>query len=487
MRTFGRKIAAGFAVAFALLLLVGIVGSGSVRMLAQTSRRVASTHQVLENVTKVLSQLRDAETGQRGFIITGDDTFLDSYRTGSGSVAQLVAELKTQTADNPAQQKRIADIQPLVSAKLEELARSIEMRRTSGFEPALTLVASGAGKRHMDDLRRVLAEMDAEERGLLAQRAASVAEAERAATRFIRFGTAVALAFVCVVAWLLARALKTQIATAVSQVQSSSAELQAAATQQATGSTQQATAMTEISTTINELLVTTQQISESAGRVAQFARQTAAAAQSGHTTVEGAFHSISGIRREIDRVVGAMVELGQKSQRIGAVLDIVSELAEQTNILAINATIEAAGAGEAGRRFSVVADEIRTLANRVARSTKEVAGLIDDVRAAVNTTVMATEAGSKSVDAGLRHFSDVTVSFKHITELVATTSEASREIELSTKQQMSAVEQVNVAIRAVSQTSRDTEASSTQTRQTASQLAGLSMNLLRLVQPQVSV
>ena len=99
-------------------------------------------------------------------------------------------------------------------------------------------------------------------------------------------------------------------------------------------------------------------------------------------------------------------------------LDIVSELAEQTNILAINATIEAAGAGEAGKRFAVVAEEIRKLADRVGGSTKEVRTLIDDVRSAVNTTVMATETGSKAVDAGSRQFGDVASAFKQIAGLV---------------------------------------------------------------------
>src|SRR5216684_6246017 len=110
-----------------------------------------------------------------------------------------------------------------------------------------------------------------------------------------------------------------------------------------------------------------------------------------------------------------MPELGKKSQEVGAVLDIVSELAEQTNILAINATIEAAGASEAGKRFAVVADEIRKLADRVAGSTKEIRGLIEDVRSSVNTTVMTTEGGSKSVDAGAKQFTEVASAFKQIT------------------------------------------------------------------------
>ncbi len=177
-----------------------------------------------------------------------------------------------------------------------------------------------------------------------------------------------------------------------------------------------------------------------------------------------------------------MLTLGKKSQEIGSVLDIVSELAEQTNILSINATIEAAGAGEAGKRFAVVADEIRKLADRVAESAKEIRVLIDDVRSSVNTTVMATETGSKAVDSGSQQFGDVAAAFKQIARLVATTTEAAREIELSTKQQSTAVEQVNLAIANVSQATKESEASTGQTLQTVSQLASLSKDLLRLVQ-----
>ena len=218
--------------------------------------------------------------------------------------------------------------------------------------------------------------------------------------------------------------------------------------------------------------------------MAGIAGQTTDAARSGEGTVLIANDSIASIRQQVDLVVNHTLELGRKSQQIGAVLDIVAELAEQTNILAINATIEAAGAGESGKRFSVVADEIRKLADRVAGSTKEIRTLIDDVRGAVNTTVMATETGSKAVDAGSKQFGDVASAFKLIAGLVVTTTQAAREIELSTKQQTTAVEQVNLAIANTAQATKETEVSLGQTLQTASELAGLSKDLLRLVQPQ---
>lgn len=487
MWTFGKKIAAGFAVAFALLVIIGVAAYRSIDSLTKTSYLVAHTHTVLEKINGILGEMTDGETGQRGFVITGSDAFLEPYQTGTAAVGQLVKDLRELTIDNPNQQRRISEAEPLIAAKLAELKSVIDLRRSGGFDPAMKRVLSGDGKKFMDDLRRVLGQMEGEERALLEQRADDVQVSARAATMTIVAVTVLALAFVSGVGWLLTRTLSQQIGTAVGQVQSSSAELQAAATQQATGSKEQATAMSEISTTISELLATSRQITESAQRVAQIAARTAAAARAGDETVETAHESIAGIRRQVDLIVNHMLELGKKSQQIGAVLEIVSELAEQTNILAINATIEAAGAGEAGKRFAVVAEEIRKLADRVAGSAKEVRGLIDDVRSAVNTTIMVTETGSKTVDAGSKQFGHVAVSFKQIAELVATTTEAAREIELSTKQQMTAVEQVKVAIGNVAQASKETEASSGQTQQTASQLALLSKGLLRLVQPQMGI
>jgi methyl-accepting chemotaxis protein len=271
------------------------------------------------------------------------------------------------------------------------------------------------------------------------------------------------------------------VGAAVGHIQSSSAQLEAAAAQQANGGRDQASAMSEITTTISELLITSRQIAESAQRVSKIAEDTAAAAENGDATINQTRQSIAAIRTQVDQIVQHMLALGEKSQQIGGVVDLVSELAEQTNILAINATIEASGAGEWGRRFAVVAEEIRKLADRTAGSAKEIRALIDDVRGAVNTTVMATEIGAKSVDAGARQFDDATSSFRRIAQLVATTNDATREIELSTKQQTTAVEQVNVAASDTARVTRETEASAVQTRQTASHLSNLSSDLLDLV------
>lgn len=481
--TFARKLGAGYGLAGLVLLVISVVSYRTTVNLVENDRLVGHTYLVRAEFARLIAALTDAETGQRGYLLTGEDAYLAPYRAALDEIKDLLDDVRRLTADNPSQQRRVAAMEPLVASKLAELKQTIELRRTQGYDTAAKLVASDTGKQLMDRLRALVGEADREEAALLQRRAAAAGSVARSTMAIILWGGLAGMAAVAAIGWLITRSVGAQVTAAVGQVQSSSAELQAAANQQANGSRELATAMSEITTTISELLATSRQIAESAQRVAQIAEQTAGSARSGHGTVDQAQESIAGIRRQVDQIVAHMLDLGKKSQQIGAVLDIVFELAEQTNILAINATIEAAGAGESGRRFAVVADEIRKLADRVGGSTKEIRALIDEVRSAVNTTVMATETGSKAVDAGARQFDEVAAGFRQIADQVGTTTDAAREIELSTKQQSTAVEQVNVAIANVAQGARETESSAGQTLQTASLLAGLSRELMRIIRP----
>jgi methyl-accepting chemotaxis protein len=484
--TFGKKIAAGFALSFVLMAMVGVLAYRSINTLSNTSQAVAHTHLVLERLADVLNVLQDAEIGGRGYIITGDESFLQPYQSSEIKIVAVVNALSALIANNPAQQKRISQAEPIIVAKMSLIKRQIEMRKAREIEAVTKLVQTGEGQKLMDDLRRIFGEMEQEERNLLKQRATEVETAVSSSTASIALGTLVCMLIVSAAGIVITRSLSIQIGAAVQHMQSSSSELQVSSNQQSMGSREQATAMKEITTTMNELLVTSKQIAESAQRVAHIAEETAIGARSGEQTVTKASDTIGGIKRQVDLIVTHMLDLGKKSQHIGGILEIINELAEQTNILAINATIEAAGAGENGKRFAVVADEIRKLADRVGGSTKEIRGLIEDIRAAVNTTVMTTEGGTKAVEAGAQQFAEVAIAFRQIVSLVSTTTEAPREIELSTKQQSTAVSQVNIAVANVAQAARETEVSSSQTLQTATELTQLSRDLVRLIQPQAS-
>ena len=483
--TFGRKLALGFAIAALALLVIGVSGYRNAEHVVESDRWVSHTHEVRTKMAELMSYIKDAETSVRGFVITGDEAFLDSYRASLPELNKITTELRNLTADNEEQQRRLTVLLPLIDSKFSVLKRIVDLRRAQGLEPTVKFVSAGEGKELMDQIRQLLGRMDESESTLLKRRHTEAELSAESTKSVILWGSLLGMGLVALAGTLISRSLASQIGAAVHHIQTSSAELQSAANQQATGAKEQASAMSEISTTISELLATSRQIAESARRVAEIADQTATAAKTGDQTVEKGRESINGIRRQVDVIVHHMLDLGKKSQQIGSVLEIVSELAEQTNILAINATIEAAGAGDAGRRFGVVADEIRKLADRVGGSTKEIRGLIDDVRSAVNTTVMTTETGSKAVEAGADQFGRVAAAFGQISGQVSTTTEAAKEIELSTKQQATAVEQVNVAITNVSQATKETEVSTGQTLRTAAELSHLSRELLRLVQPQL--
>lgn len=483
--TFGHKVGLGFAITVVLAMAIGGVAVYALRRVVESKDRVITVHgENLIDAGRLAIISGKKREALRGFLLFEKDVrYLDEMRECENEFQATLRVLRSRVVMD--QEKTLLDQIAAATERHQTAADRVLKLRTGGATAESISRAFNEDvipkRQELNHALDQFLEHEMKVRDLAKQ------EATDTATSAIILVVSIAITIVLcamLIAGLLTRALGRQIATAVGLVQSSAAELQAAANQQATGAKEQATAMNQITTTISELLATSRQIAESAQRVATVAEHTANAARSGEGTVQKANDSIAGIRNQVDLVVGHMLELGKKSQQIGAVLEIVSELAEQTNILAINATIEAVGAGETGRRFGVVADEIRKLADRVAGSTKEIRGLIEDVRSAVNTTVMATETGSKAVDAGSRQFGEVATSFKQIADLVLTTTDASREIELSTKQQSTAVEQVNVAIANVAQATRETEASSGQTLQTASQLAVLSQDLLRLVKPQ---
>lgn len=480
--TVGQRIGAGFAIVVALSVVLCAVSVYALARVVDGKDGVITVHApLILNAERLRAAREGKSAAARGFLLTRGPEFLLEVQRARTDFLSLVQDLKQRVHTDDGRQL----VSTIEGAEVEHqtaLERVIALRKTDASVEAV-------GQAFKDDVaptvealeRHIRAFIDLEQRQLDEANRAATAAASSSMALVVGLGAAI-VALSALLAFVLTRVLAGQIGSAVGLVQSSSSELQAAASQQATGAKEQATAMNEISTTISELLATSRQIADGARRVAQIAEQTAVAARAGEATVDNGHEAVAGIRRQVDLIVGNMLELGKKSQHIGAVLDIVSELAEQTNILAINATIEAAGAGETGKRFAVVADEIRKLADRVGGSTKEIRGLIDDIRSAVNTTVMTTESGSKAVDTGSKQFSEVAASFKQIAALVSTTTDAAREIELSTKQQTTAVEQVNIAIANVAQATRETEASSGQTLQTASELSGLSRALLRLVQ-----
>jgi methyl-accepting chemotaxis protein len=481
--SFGQKVGAGFATVVALTAMIGGVASYALNSAVRSKDRVITVNaQSLIDAQRLNGAMEWKTGAARGFLLTRDEMFLENMRDARAEFADVLGRLRSQAPTD--ESKLIIDRIDLADRDHQAATDSaVSLRRTDGPISAVIRLFNDEVVPKREVFRQQVDTFVSRETRLMEEAQAASTQAAQSAILVVLWMAVIAVLLAVVIAFVLTRTLTRQIGGAVQHVQSSSAELQSAANQQVAGAKESATAMNEITTTIGELLTTARQIAESAQRVAHIAEETAKAAKAGDQTVHKTRESVDGIKRQVDLIVTHMLDLGRKSQQIGGILEIINELAEQTNILAINATIEAAGAGDTGKRFAVVADEIRKLADRVGGSTNEIRSLVEDIRAAVNATVMTTEGGTKAVEAGTRQFVEVAASLEQIAGLVTTTTQAAREIELSTRQQSTAVEQVNVAISNVAQATKETEASSNQTVQTATLLSGLSRDLTRLIRP----
>ena len=172
MSIVSRMIAA-FVLASVVLGVIEIVSFRNTNRLLENEQWERHTHEVLTELARVLSIVTDLETGQRGYLLTGAEQYLEPYVAALSALDAATASVRALTSDNPNQQERLDRLAPLLTAKRTELRETIELRRTVGFDAALELVLMDTGKEIMDRARVLIAEMEAEERALLLERQAA--------------------------------------------------------------------------------------------------------------------------------------------------------------------------------------------------------------------------------------------------------------------------------------------------------------------------
>jgi len=203
----GTKIGTGFGLALVILLTIGVVTYRNSDKLTLTAEWVEHTHVVLQDLEGVLSAVGDADTGQRGYLLTGDERYLEPYNASIIAVHQKLADLRKLTADNANQQRRLDALGPLTESRFAELKETIDLRKdqTKGFEAALKAVKASQGKRIMDEMRKVVAEMESEEQNLLKTRSEEAQASARNARLTIVFGTLSAFIVTAVAGFVIIR------------------------------------------------------------------------------------------------------------------------------------------------------------------------------------------------------------------------------------------------------------------------------------------
>ncbi|BAY08505.1 GAF domain-containing protein [Calothrix sp. NIES-2098] len=166
---FFKRVAGGFGLASVILVLIGLVSYRSTTVLINSNNQVKTTQETINSLEALLSHIKDVETGQRGYILTGQERYLKPYQATLAEVEQEIQNLRNLTADKY-QQQQIEVLKPLLAAKLNELKQTIELRQQKGFDAALQVILTDRGKNLMDDIRKVIYDMEQKERELLQQR-----------------------------------------------------------------------------------------------------------------------------------------------------------------------------------------------------------------------------------------------------------------------------------------------------------------------------
>jgi PAS domain S-box-containing protein len=206
-----RIIPLGFALATSMLVFVGWISLREQKRFVEAAQWREHTHEVVNSLNETVALLSDAETGQRGYLLTGDETYLEPYNAATRSIDRIVVKLKDLTSDNLRQHIRIEKLEPLVETKLSELKQTIDLRKNKGLAAATGVVQSGAGKQTMDQIRSVIAEMTSEETALLKTRRQQAEVSATASGRTILGGTLVSIALLVLCFALLNRQLSERV------------------------------------------------------------------------------------------------------------------------------------------------------------------------------------------------------------------------------------------------------------------------------------
>ncbi len=272
------------------------------------------------------------------------------------------------------------------------------------------------------------------------------------------------------------------LAEAVEDLHRSSENLVTIAMEQSSGAAEQASAVQEATTTAEEIAATSNEISANVESVEQVAEETFNACVRGRDAVREAVAGMKEVKGQVGAIAASMMDLGKKSQKIGGIVDIIDEISEQTHLLAVNAAIEAAGAGEHGKRFGVVAGEVRRLAQRTVEATGQIKALVEEIQNSVNTTLLTTEKGTTTVRAGAERVDQIGESLETILELVRQTKESAKEITVATQQQATAGEQLVLTITDINDVAVQVNRSAEQVEKAVISLKELARRLKHLAQ-----
>lgn len=490
----------GFGVVLVIFLISTILIFFQFQKNIKNNEWTAHTYEVLMEAESVLISLINIETGQRGYLLAGEENFLDPLREGEKAFQNSFESIKQKTSDNPRQQDRLNTLlQTYESWRNDVVDVEIAKRREvsaglGSLDEIVAMTREANGKQGMDAMRDLITQIETEERQLLVQRAEAEEASKRTTTIILVASMLLGLGVgVLVSIYFSGRLIRqlgaepdvavklaqdisqgnlrtsmratdmpagsitaailqmaTQLKLIVQGIQDASNRLEGTSVQLATSSEKsirelrvQKEESESVATAMNEMAATVNEVAKNSQYAAQATQSTDRQVSEGGKLIENSVRSILDLHNDIENTAQVISQLAAESKEIGQVMEVIRGIAEQTNLLALNAAIEAARAGEQGRGFAVVADEVRTLAGRTYRSTEEIRSMIERLQQGVGNAVDTMEKSRGGAQTTVTYARETEAVLSAIKKSVSDVNDLNLQIATAAEEQSQVAEEIN--------------------------------------------
>jgi methyl-accepting chemotaxis protein len=475
-----NRILLGYSAPIGLALIVAgtvFVGVGNVSRLSDS---VQEANEILLEAEELELHVTELQKTSRGYMLQKTDVSRNNYNEAWEEIKKSEKQLKDSIKD-PEQQKTLAEILKVagdVKTFNDQLIAQVDAGNANG---AIVTWRGGEGRKLGEDLDKILIKFAEDEKQILQERRAARGAGLNLLTATVAIGALLSAGISIALAYIISNAISKQVRDSAGMIASSSTEIAASLEQQDRTTSQQATSVNETTTTVEELGASSRQSAEQADASAAGAKEALAITDNGLRSVQQTTDGLNNLKESVRGIAEQIMRLSEQTGQISGVTAVVADIANQTNMLALNAAVEAARAGEQGKGFAVVASEIRKLADESKKSAERIYQLVSDVQAAMNSTVMVTDEGTKTANASIQLAQGTADAFNSVAEAVNSVFLNNQQIALSSKQQAVAVQQIVSAMNAINLGAKETSAGIAQVKVATNQASVASKNLLNLI------
>lgn len=471
------RILMGYGVPLTLLALFAVTMGVTIKLSSDVARDLERTNAVIDTIREsVIHTSRIVRSIRAAGLFPKDEQYRESYQTGVDRLDESITEMGDRIKD------------PAQKANWDKLVKEMEARRAEA-EEIMALIKAGKVSQAIPKIGEVeMSVLDKTKDTMLERQQEIISEFEQKQQRINNIAIAIVVlgllggtAGTLILGNMIAKAITNEVKKAVTDITTSSAEIAATMEEQERTASLQAASVNETTTTMDELRASSHQSEEQAESAAQAAQEVLQLADNGNQSVEETVATMIDLKNKVAAIADQIVRLSEQTNQIGNISSLVSDLSQQTNMLALNASVEAVRAGEHGKGFAVVAEEIRKLADQSRQSASNIGNLVSDIQNAINTTVMVTDEGTKTVNAGMTITERTANAFSGVLESINGVAMNNQQIVLNLRQQGKAVQQVLEAMDVINKGSQETASGLAQVKAGTKQLSLTAQTLEAIV------